>query len=87
MRTPNGIAAAVLIAMTQLSAQPQRAGASPDAGVSLPSGNIEHGRYLAERVAMCVECHSARDAEGHIIQRAQYLGGNIPFAPPWPNAW
>ena len=87
MRTPNVMAAAVLIAMTQVSAQPQRTGSSPDGSGSLPPGNVEHGRYLAERVAMCVECHSARDAEGNIIPREQYLGGSIPFAPPWPNDW
>jgi mono/diheme cytochrome c family protein len=58
----------------------------PEAGV-LPAGNIEHGRYLAERVAMCVECHSTRDAQGNIISGEHYLGGNIPFAPPWPNTW
>jgi mono/diheme cytochrome c family protein len=53
----------------------------------LPAGNIQHGRYLAERVAMCVECHSARDAEGRIIESELYLGGNIPFMPPWANEW
>ena len=34
--------------------------------VTLPPGNVEHGRYIAERVAMCVECHSGRDAAGNI---------------------
>ena len=89
MRTSNvmGALAGMLIAITQVSAQPQRAGASPDATVSLPSGNVEHGRYLVERVAMCVECHSMRDEDGHIIQSEKYLGGSIPFAPPWPNNW
>src|SRR5678810_1259991 len=95
MRTTNVIAAlaAVLIAVIEVSARPQRtvrssAPASASAPeVWFPSGNLEHGRYLAERVAMCVECHSARDAEGRIIQGEQYLGGSIPFAPPWPNDW
>jgi hypothetical protein len=89
MRTPDVIAAmaAVLIAMTQVAAQPQRTGSSPDTDAVLPSGNVEHGRYLAEHVAMCIECHSARDAEGNIVQREKYLGGSIPFAPPWPNDW
>lgn len=53
----------------------------------LPAGNIEHGRYLAEHVAMCVECHSRRDASGNILQDELYEGGSIPFAPPWPNDW
>jgi mono/diheme cytochrome c family protein len=79
----------VIIAITPASAQSQRTTSSPPpaAEAVLPPGNVEHGRYLAERVAMCVECHSGRDSEGRIIQEDKYLGGNIPFAPPWPNDW
>src|SRR4051794_40932370 len=82
---------AVLVAINPASAQSRRTPSSPpalapDASV-LPAGNIQHGRYLAEHVAMCVECHSTRDAEGRIIDADRYLGGNIPFAPPWPNEW
>jgi mono/diheme cytochrome c family protein len=51
------------------------------------SGNVEHGRYLVERVAMCVECHSGRDGRGNLIETQLYMGGQIPFAPPWPNDW
>ena len=101
MRTSSVIAAAAafLIGVAHVSAQAprsasapaqaERGGAStpPAAASSLPAGNVEHGRYLAERVAMCVECHSGRDAEGNIIASEKYLGGNIPFSPPWPNDW
>jgi len=51
------------------------------------SGDLVRGRYLVEHVAMCVECHSTRDAAGRIIPGREYMGGNIPFAPPWPNDW
>jgi cytochrome c len=54
---------------------------------TLPRGNIAHGRYLAEHVAMCIECHSGRDAQGNIIESELFLGGPIPVAPPWPNDW
>ena len=54
---------------------------------NMPAGNVEHGKYLAEHVAMCVECHSGRDAQGNIIDSQLYLGGAIPFAPAWPNDW
>jgi mono/diheme cytochrome c family protein len=77
----------VLIAVMHVSAQPQRAVPAEAADVTLPHGNVEHGRYLAEHVANCVECHSSRDADGNIIQSERYLGGAIPFAPPWPNDW
>ena len=51
------------------------------------SGDLVRGRYLVEHVAMCVECHSTRDAAGRIIPGREYMGGNIPFSPPWPNDW
>jgi mono/diheme cytochrome c family protein len=81
--------AVALIGVAQGSAEAQRARstAAPAAISTLPTGNVQHGRYLAERVAMCVECHSPRDAQGNIVPGEQYLGGNIPFAPPWPNDW
>ena len=56
--------------------------------VVLPPGNVEHGRYIAERVAMCVECHSGRDQAGNIIEAERYQGASIPFVPPaWGQAW
>ena len=54
---------------------------------ALPPGNIAHGRYLAEHVAMCIECHSRRDAQGNIIESEAFLGGPIPVAPPGANDW
>jgi len=60
---------------------------SSESATILPPGHVEHGRYLAEHVAMCVECHSGRDAQGNILETELFLGGPIPFAPPWPNDW
>ena len=51
------------------------------------AGNAEHGRYIAEHVAMCVECHSGRDDSGNIVEAQKYMGAPIPFKPPWPNDW
>jgi hypothetical protein len=36
---------------------------------------------------MCIECHSGRDDQGNILASRLFLGGSIPFAPPWPNDW
>ena len=47
----------------------------------LPAGNVEHGRYIAERVAMCVECHSGRDGMGNILESQRYLGAELPYTP------
>jgi mono/diheme cytochrome c family protein len=66
---------------------PQRAAAAPPQGedVQLPPGNVEHGRYIAERVAMCVECHSGRDSAGRILDSERYDGAPLPFVPPSPD--
>jgi mono/diheme cytochrome c family protein len=51
------------------------------------SGNVDHGRYIVEEVAMCAQCHSPRDAQGNIIESQKFFGAPIPFRPPWPNDW
>jgi mono/diheme cytochrome c family protein len=68
------------------TAQPGTTAASVYSG-PIPVGNAEHGRYLAEHVAMCVECHSGRDGAGNILQSERYLGAPIPFGPPWAEDW
>jgi mono/diheme cytochrome c family protein len=60
---------------------------SKESKESTPTGNLEHGRYLVERVVMCAECHSPRDEKGDIIQDQRFEGAPIPFRPPWPNDW
>jgi hypothetical protein len=75
------LAGALLIVAARLSAQQTAAPASAVAG------NVEHGRYIAERVAMCFECHSTRDPEGNIVPGTRYMGGSMPMRPPWKNEW
>jgi mono/diheme cytochrome c family protein len=48
----------------------------------VPSGNAERGRYLVLHVAMCVECHSPRDARGELLAGREFTGASIPFQPP-----
>jgi hypothetical protein len=48
----------------------------------MPPGNSDHGKYIAEHVAMCVECHSGRDHDGNILASEKYDGGPLPFIPP-----
>jgi len=74
----------MLLAQVVAPAGQESRGATPASRIS---GSVEHGRYLVERVAMCVECHSGRDARGNIIETQRYMGGLVPFAPPWPNDW
>jgi mono/diheme cytochrome c family protein len=44
--------------------------------------NPDHGRYLAENVAMCIQCHTPREANGTLIHSKLYEGAAIPVAKP-----
>lgn len=45
---------------------------------------IERGRYLANDVAKCVECHTPRDSSGNLQRSELFRGAPIPLnAPPW----
>ncbi|HTU02540.1 MAG TPA: cytochrome c [Candidatus Sulfotelmatobacter sp.] len=51
-----------------------------------PESPIERGRYIVERVAMCIECHTPRDGSGSLITTRLLQGAPIPVsAPPFPN--
>lgn len=82
----------MMLVLLQPSLLSQRAATTPvvrpvSATTTMPRGNAEHGRYIVEHVAMCIECHSARDGRGEIVESERFLGAPIPFAPPWPNDW
>ncbi len=47
---------------------------------------IEHGRYLVDRVGQCPECHTPRDADGNLVVTQYLQGAPVPVkAPPYPN--
>jgi len=41
------------------------------------------GEYLANRVAMCVQCHSGRDRSGNLLESEKFRGGPIPLKSPF----
>jgi mono/diheme cytochrome c family protein len=43
---------------------------------------VERGRYLAEHVAMCIECHTPRDDQGVLIRSEAFHGAPIPVRQP-----
>jgi mono/diheme cytochrome c family protein len=81
------LAIVVIVGAFVSSVGAQATGAPAQEAVSLKKGNVERGRYLVERVAMCVECHSERDDAGSIIPSRKFLGGQIPTGPPWARDW
>ncbi len=87
MRATSVVLGAVLIFVVAGTVGRAAQASRPAAVGTAGSGNIEHGRYLVEQVAHCAECHSGRDGRGTIIESQRYMGGLIPFTPPWPNDW
>ena len=59
---------------------PARAASAPQTAQSA-AANVEHGKYLATHVAMCIECHSPRDESGNILSGQEYTGASIPVEP------
>ena len=58
-------------------AQPSEATASP---------SVQRGEYLANQVAMCVQCHSARDRRGNLLEDRLFLGAPLPVKSPFEGA-
>jgi mono/diheme cytochrome c family protein len=82
--------AVALAAALQASAQqapPSRSSSAQPQAQSALVGDASNGRYIVEHIAMCVECHSSRDAQGNIIPETRFMGGEIPFRPPWAGEW
>jgi len=56
--------------------------ASPAAA---PEGDVSRGGYLVNRVAMCVQCHSPRDASGELDGTRLLRGAPMPIRSPFPG--
>jgi mono/diheme cytochrome c family protein len=79
------IVAAAFAATAMSQTVPAAAPSSPQpAGIT---GNVDHGRYIVQDIAMCAQCHSPRDDHGDIIESQEFFGAPIPVRPPWANDW
>ncbi len=61
----------------------REAGCSKPEATSAPAvvSNVEHGKYLVERVAMCSDCHSPRNEKGEFVKERWLMGGPLFFKP------
>ena len=83
---------AMVLTITMMLSAQQRAPQAgtptpPPAAASALGGNVERGRYLVERVAMCAECHSTRDESGGIATGTRFKGGPMVVRPTIPLDW
>jgi mono/diheme cytochrome c family protein len=52
------------------------------AGAEGIDSRVERGRYLVEHVALCIECHTPRTAEGQILRERLLRGAPVLVQPP-----
>ncbi len=50
--------------------------------------DVDRGRYLANSVAMCVQCHSPRSEDGVLLRDQLFQGAPVPVeGPPFDTNW
>lgn len=57
----------------------------PLAAAQTSSDQMQHGKYLVERVAMCVYCHTPRTEQGELDRSRLLQGAPMPIASPFPS--
>jgi mono/diheme cytochrome c family protein len=73
MRAVLFVGGAVLLAVARLSL------------AAAPEEQTVRGSYLVNHVAMCVQCHTPRDANGDLNRARLLKGAPIPVRSPFPN--
>jgi len=79
---PISTRATVALLLVLLAASSRTAGAAPAAEASDGSA-LERGRYLTHEVAMCVQCHTPRTADGDLEPTRLFQGAAVPLTSPW----
>ena len=88
VRTGLRLAGAAIVAAALLAAPaaPLRAAhaadAAPPSGPAA-TGDVARGRYIAHSVAMCVQCHTPRNADGTLDETRLFQGAAIPVESPF----
>jgi len=50
---------------------------------SKQAAQIKRGKYLVERVTLCVQCHSSRNEKGELVEAQLLHGAAIPVKSPY----
>jgi len=67
---------AICIVITPMLVSCQ-ADAPQPAGETSAAARVEYGRYLVQRVAMCDDCHTARDETGQFVEDRRLWGAKL----------
>lgn len=74
---------AILVATLPVAGATQPEDAAVDASAE---ASVEQGRYVANDVAMCVQCHSPRDRRGELVGDRLFEGAPLPVKSPYAGA-
>ena len=80
-----GLMVVALVSTLPVVAQTDDAAAAADAQ-PVASPSVQRGEYLANDVAMCVQCHSPRDRRGDLLEDRLFLGAPLPVKSPFKGA-
>lgn len=75
-----GVVLMVIILITYVKTMLPSVGDPPDLKVEMSQENIERGRYLANHVMVCIDCHSTRDWSlfaGPPVEGTEGKGGEV----------
>lgn len=78
-----GLLAAALLAMIACPPPDARGEEAAPAGGIAATGDVARGRYLTHSVAMCVQCHTPRNADGTLDETRIFQGAAIPVESPF----
>jgi mono/diheme cytochrome c family protein len=66
---------------------PAVASLAADKTSNTSSAQINHGRYLVQRVGMCADCHTPHDEKGQPVKGRELQGSPLPFKATVPMPW
>src|ERR1700730_277663 len=73
------VAATLLFCVSVTQAQQPRA--STKTAPAHATGDVARGKYIVEQVAMCGQCHTPRDANGHLDASRPLQGAPVFMVP------
>jgi mono/diheme cytochrome c family protein len=93
MRNRIALVAACAIVLVVLSnvklgdthAQQDTNATTADAKASSAQASVERGMYIVHHVAMCIYCHTPKDAEGQLDNQQLLQGAPMPVESPFPR--
>lgn len=83
LRSGTVIVTTALLASAAGPLRAARAEDAPPASTPAATGDVARGRYITHSVAMCIQCHTPRNADGTLDETRLFQGAAIPMESPF----